>query len=182
MTYEFYVDAEITSKRRIRNWYYNNLLRVLEHAKENQARDIDTSIAMAKELTSILDEPRAKPREVPPHDVTPQDKAEMMKPVEPEVLDILYGSSEKYADQRYLKARNKKSPEDKYYFRVVSSWDYGWQQKSSRVPAKDVHHGRCALLRETFYRKNNPTPDPPTYAQPVGGEFSVCTQYSCYAG
>lgn len=39
-----------------------------------------------------------------------------MKPIEPSVTNLLYGCTEKGAAKQYLKARYKKSPEDKYLY------------------------------------------------------------------
>ncbi|XP_068620543.1 uncharacterized protein [Battus philenor] len=177
----FYADALAKSERRNRNWCYENLLNVLEAAKEKHAREIDASIVLAKNLLQILDEKRKYPDPVPPHDLISSDASTLMKPVEPEVSNILFGSTEKGAASRYLKERNKKSPEEKFNYRASSNWDYGWQQKDSRVPARDMNRGRCAILKDTFYRKNNLAPDPPHYSEPAGGEFSICSVYSCNA-
>ncbi|KAJ0173977.1 hypothetical protein K1T71_010123 [Dendrolimus kikuchii] len=179
MSHAFYADAENRSKRRNRLWYQENLLQVLRAAKEKQVREIDVSIAIAEKLMNKLNEPVDKPIVVPLRELIPAKDDSLMKPIEPEVLDLLYGSTEKGAAERYMKARNKKSPEDKYFFRISSNWDYGWQQKQSRIPARDVNRGRCAILRDTFYRKNNLAPDLPHYSQPAGGEVSICSEYSC---
>lgn len=53
MSYEFYADATQKSKRRDRRWYQENLLKVLEAAKEKRVREIDTSIALAHELITV---------------------------------------------------------------------------------------------------------------------------------
>ncbi|CAB3242393.1 unnamed protein product [Arctia plantaginis] len=175
----FKTDALKRFTRRNTVWYQNNLKKVLEACKERHVRDIDTNIAMAEELEAILNEKVELPREIEPHLCEPFEDDSLMRPVAPEVLDILYRSTEKYATERYLKRRNHDSPEDKYVFRVVTSWDYGWQQKQSKQRARDFNRGRCAILRDTFYRKNNLKPDPPHYAQPSGSEFSTCSEYSC---
>ncbi|CAG4947848.1 unnamed protein product [Colias eurytheme] len=179
MTDAYYADAMKKTKRRERVWYQEHLMPALLAAKEKRVREIDASIAMTKELLDIYNEPVVKPKPVTPHSVVPSDDINLMKPIEPEVLDLLYGSTEKGAAERYLHARYKKAPEDKFYFRLATSFDYGWQQKHSRMRARDVNHGRCAILRDTFYRKNNLAPDPRHYSQPAGGETSICSEYSC---
>ncbi|CAK1584781.1 unnamed protein product [Parnassius mnemosyne] len=179
MVEAFYLDAFERTKRRNRKWYKENMLKVLEAARENRAREVDASIALAKDLLQILNEPRKKPEPIPPHDLIPSEADSFMKPVEPEILNLLHGSTEKGATERYLKERNKKAPEDKFYYRATTNWEYGWQQKQSRMPARDTNLGRCAVLRDTLYRKNNLAPDPPHYAEPAGGEFSICSVYSC---
>ncbi|XP_053615114.1 uncharacterized protein LOC128677957 [Plodia interpunctella] len=180
MSHGFYADAENRSKRRIRRWYQENLMKALLDNKEKQAREVDASIALTEEMLAILDEKAAVPKVIPSHDIESRgDDDSLMTPIEPEILDLLYNSTEKGAAEKYLKARNKKAPDDKFYFRIVTSWDYGWQQKQSRLRARDVNRGRCAILRDTFYRKNNLAPDPKHYSVPSGGEFSVCSEYSC---
>ncbi|XP_023951656.2 uncharacterized protein LOC112055702 [Bicyclus anynana] len=181
MSHAFYADAWGRAARRQRNWYMENLMPALLNAKEKQAREIDAMIEQAQELLGIYKEPLDKAVPVPPRVLEPWADDSLMKPIEPEVLNLLYGATEKGAAERYLKARNKKSPDDKYVFRAVTSWDYGWQQKQSRVRARDVNRGRCAILRDTFYRKNNLGPDPRHYSIPAGGEVSICNEYSCDA-
>ncbi|XP_026763263.2 protein ATP6V1FNB-like [Galleria mellonella] len=178
-SHAFYADAENKTNRRIRRWYQENLLTVLHHAKERQARDVDASIALAEEFLRKLDEPLEKPAVVPLRELIPSKDDSLMKPIEPEVLNLLYGGTEKGAAKKYLKARNKKAPEDRYNFRLTTNWDYGWQQKQYRQRARDVNRARCAILRDTFYRKNNLAADPRHYSQPAGGEISVCSEYSC---
>ncbi|CAK1553040.1 unnamed protein product [Leptosia nina] len=180
MTHAYCADAWRKSSRRQRIWYTEHLMPALLAAKEKQVRDIDTLIGMTKELIDIYNEPAAKAIPVIPHEVVPSDDISLMKPIEPAVLDLLYGSTEKGAAERYLKARYKKAPEDKFYFRLATSFDYGWQQKHSRMKPRDVNRGRCAILKDTFYRKNNLAPDPVHYSQPAGGEVSICSEYSCH--
>lgn len=67
----------------------------------------------------------------------------------------------------------------RFLYRVATSWDYGWQQKKAKQRARDVNFGRSFILRHTFYRKNNLAPDPPHYAQPAGGQVSICSEYAC---
>ncbi|KAJ8718058.1 hypothetical protein PYW07_005988 [Mythimna separata] len=165
--------------RRNRLWYQKYLLRVLQAAKEKQAREIDVSIGLAEELMKKFDEPMAKPVEVPMPTLTPTEENAVMRPVEKKVLKILHKAKEKGASERYLKERYKKSPEDKFLYRVATSWDYGWQQKQAKQRARDVNFGRSLILKHTFYRKNNLAPDPSHYAQPAGGQVSICSEYTC---
>lgn len=53
MSYAFYAEATEKAKRRDRIWYQNNLLKVLQAAKEKRVREIDTSIALAEELMAV---------------------------------------------------------------------------------------------------------------------------------
>lgn len=54
MGHEFYADAERRANRRNRQWYQNNLLNVLQAAKENHVREIDASIVLAEELMRVI--------------------------------------------------------------------------------------------------------------------------------
>ncbi|CAG9563809.1 unnamed protein product [Danaus chrysippus] len=181
MNHAFLADAWRRSRRRDRLWYQEKLMPALRAAKERQARDIDVSIALTEELLKAYNEPVPQSTTIPPHVLIPMEDDSLMKPIEPEVTNLFYGSTEKGAAEKYLKARYKKSPEDRFYFRLTSNWDYGWQQKQCRLKPRDVNHGRCAILRDTFYRKNNLAPDPRHYSSPAGGEFSICSEYSCSA-
>lgn len=53
-TEAFYTDALGRSERRIKNWYSENLINVLEVAKKKQAREIDVSIALAEDLLKVI--------------------------------------------------------------------------------------------------------------------------------
>lgn len=50
----------------------------------------------------------------------------------------------------YLKKRNKKSPEEKYVFPVVSSTVYGWKIYDHGMPKSEF--ARTRVIRDTFYR------------------------------
>ncbi|CAD0203013.1 unnamed protein product [Chrysodeixis includens] len=179
MSHAFLADSAARSERRNRLWYQKNLLKVLQTEKEKQVREIDTSIALAEELMRILDEPLEPPVEVIIPEIIPTTEDSVMKPIEQNVLNILYKGTEKGAGKSYLRARYRKAPEDKFLYRVATSWDYGWQQKQAIQLARHVNFGRSFILRNTFYRKNNLAPDPPHYAQPSGGQVSICSEYSC---
>lgn len=53
MNHAYYADAMNKSKRRIRKWYQDNLLAVLQAKKERQVREVDASIAIAEELMRV---------------------------------------------------------------------------------------------------------------------------------
>jgi hypothetical protein len=50
MSHAYYAEAEQKSKRRNRRWYQDNLMGVLNDAKERRVREVDVSIALAEEL------------------------------------------------------------------------------------------------------------------------------------
>lgn len=53
MSHAYVADAMKKSNRRIMRWYQNNLLSVLQDAKDRQVRDIDVSIGIAQELMRV---------------------------------------------------------------------------------------------------------------------------------
>lgn len=62
----------------------------------------------------MLNEKVHPPKEVPLTEVEHRgDDDSLMKPIEQEVVDRFYNSTEKGGDFAYLKERNKKSPEEK---------------------------------------------------------------------
>uniref|UniRef100_A0A8C4QR17 Sperm microtubule inner protein 1 C-terminal domain-containing protein n=1 Tax=Eptatretus burgeri TaxID=7764 RepID=A0A8C4QR17_EPTBU len=59
----------------------------------------------------------------------PQPKEEIppeMRPITPETQMLLFRGV--YGRQDYLKKRLEKSPEKKFDFPMLSSWEYGWKQ------------------------------------------------------
>jgi hypothetical protein len=50
----------------------------------------------------------------------------------------------------YLKARKKKSPEEKYVFPILSSTQYGWKIHDHMMPKSE--YARNRIIRDTFYR------------------------------
>ncbi|XP_075430928.1 protein SPMIP1 [Ascaphus truei] len=79
-----------------------------------------------------------------------------MRPVTPLTSHMLYEGFSKEGKGRYiyLKKRKQLGPEDKFPYPILSSWDYGWRLgdvvKEFRVPI----HGRCKIVRDTFYMRN----------------------------
>ncbi|GFY41215.1 uncharacterized protein TNIN_134061 [Trichonephila inaurata madagascariensis] len=57
-----------------------------------------------------------------------EEELKVMKPVHPKTKKIIYEgiSKEDEGRRKYLKKRYKKNPEDKFYFPVCTSWEYGW--------------------------------------------------------
>lgn len=75
-----------------------------------------------------------------------------MRSPSPKTKMQLYDGISHHQEGRYayLKARNKKSPEDKYIFPVVSSTVYGWKIRDHGMPKSD--YARTRVIRDTFYR------------------------------
>ncbi|XP_032895238.1 protein ATP6V1FNB [Amblyraja radiata] len=84
-----------------------------------------------------------------------------MRPVSPEVRELLYDGFSKEDKGRYLylKARKKKGPSEKYEYPLTSSWNYGWKIEED-VEYKKPNFGRTALVETAFYRRNGIFPKP----------------------
>lgn len=75
-----------------------------------------------------------------------------MRSPSPKTRSQLYEGISHHGEGRYayLKARNKKSPEQKYVFPVRSSNVYGWKIHDRGMPKSD--YARTRVIRDTFYR------------------------------
>ncbi|XP_060082223.1 protein ATP6V1FNB-like [Ylistrum balloti] len=80
-----------------------------------------------------------------------------MHPVTPHVRSKLYDGFTKEGRGRYqyLCDRYKESPEDKFQFPLLSSWEYGWRLgdvvKKSEI--KKPPFGRTRIVADTFYTR-----------------------------
>lgn len=54
MSHGFGADVMQKAQRRQRRWCQENLMTVLEQAKDRQARDIEVSIELAKKLLAVI--------------------------------------------------------------------------------------------------------------------------------
>ncbi|XP_053321479.1 protein ATP6V1FNB [Spea bombifrons] len=81
-----------------------------------------------------------------------------MRPVSAKTLSLLYHgtSKEEEGRHRYLRLRNSKKPEEKYYYPVTSNWAYGWQMGKIEDSQPPIFR-RCRIVNDTFYRKNGIT-------------------------
>jgi hypothetical protein len=66
---------------------------------------------------------------------------------------------------RYLRERHQLSPEAKFTFPMVSSWEYGWKIGEEMPAYGRPRHARTAIIKDSFYTRNGvPTlssPDAP---------------------
>ncbi|GBN43531.1 hypothetical protein AVEN_74276-1 [Araneus ventricosus] len=97
------------------------------------------------------------PKEEDPGKVRKIEDLKKMKPVPTDTKKILYKgvSHEGEGRKKYLKDRYQEDPEDKYFFPVCSSWDYGWtfgQDHELRSP----EYGNVQITRTSFFRPNDP--------------------------
>jgi len=80
-----------------------------------------------------------------------------MRPPSPRTKETLYEGFTKEGKGRYqyLGARNRRKPEDKYSFPVLSSWDYGWRlgEVIRKDEIKKPAFGRTRIVSDTFYTR-----------------------------
>ncbi|CAG9788665.1 unnamed protein product [Diatraea saccharalis] len=121
-------------------------------------------IAKLREGNSIADiklgDPKEDPRLVrPPTDLR---RDPIMRPINPELKEVVYKSKPEFGRVEYLKRRSKILPENRYYFSECSNWDYGWRTGDSVLRQKPMH-GRCWHLTRTLRTRVGPQPDPSHY-------------------
>lgn len=80
-----------------------------------------------------------------------------MRPVTPKTKGKLYDGFTKEGKGRYqyLVSRNEKSPEEKFSFPLLSSWDYGWRLGDviKKEEIKKPKNGRTRIVADTFYTR-----------------------------
>ncbi|XP_060095706.1 protein ATP6V1FNB [Heteronotia binoei] len=85
-----------------------------------------------------------------------QERLPEMRAPTPQTTQLLYQgiSYEGKGRQRYLKERSTKSPEEKFLYPVLSSWEYGWRLGDFVKDIKTPIHGRSRIVKDTFYFRN----------------------------
>ena len=80
-----------------------------------------------------------------------------MQPVDCTVKSKLFDGFTKEGKGRYqyLHSRYKESPEDKFTFPLLSSWEYGWRLGDviKKEDIKKPQHGRTKIVADTFYTR-----------------------------
>jgi len=80
-----------------------------------------------------------------------------MRPPSPSTKARLYDGFTKEGKGRhqYLLCRNKQSPENKFPFPVLSSWEYGWRLEDviKKEDIKKPPYGRTRIVADTFYTR-----------------------------
>nr|XP_014344985.1 PREDICTED: uncharacterized protein LOC106703849 [Latimeria chalumnae] len=79
-----------------------------------------------------------------------------MRPVTPQTLGLLYKGFSREGKGRflYLKQRKMKSPEEKFDYPLLSSWEYGWKLGDFVKEIRTPMHGRSRIVKDTFYKRN----------------------------
>ncbi|XP_074861814.1 protein SPMIP1 [Carettochelys insculpta] len=79
-----------------------------------------------------------------------------MRPATPKTKHLLYQGTSQEGKGRhlYLQARKLKSPEEKFHYPVLSSWEYGWHLRDVITEIKTPIHARSGIVKDTFYIRN----------------------------
>ncbi|KAK3103367.1 hypothetical protein FSP39_018767 [Pinctada imbricata] len=88
-----------------------------------------------------------------------------MRPASAGTKEKLYDGFTKEGKGRYqyLQCRNRTSPEEKFEFPLLSSWEYGWRLGDviKKEDIKKPSYGRTRIVADTFYTRTG-IPDNPT--------------------
>lgn len=107
-----------------------------------------------------LGDPKKDPRLArPPTDLSPDP---IMRPIEPELREIVYKSKPDFGRLVYLNKRTKVMPENRFYFAECGNWEYGWRLGDSPLRQRPMF-GRCWRLTKTLQSRVGPQPDPLHY-------------------
>ncbi|KAI5637839.1 hypothetical protein NE865_09494 [Phthorimaea operculella] len=86
-----------------------------------------------------------------------------MRPVPSEEIEFIYKGLPGLARLEYLKKRNETKPEEKYYFEVTTSHDYGWRLKDSPFGKNVPKYPRLTTMKECLNSRTGMSPDPDHY-------------------
>ncbi|XP_053611888.1 uncharacterized protein LOC128676021 [Plodia interpunctella] len=119
-----------------------------------------------------LGDPKEDPRLARPDTDTTEDP--LMRVIDPKETEIIYKDKPVFGRLVYLKHRFKKAPEDKYYFKECSGWDYGWRLKDSFFSRGRAQYGRVWRLNRDNKSRSGPQPDPSHYNSPDIPSVNKC--------
>ncbi|XP_053159026.1 protein ATP6V1FNB [Hemicordylus capensis] len=85
-----------------------------------------------------------------------QEPLPEMRVPTPEITQLLYQgfSHEGKGRSHYLKERKMKSPEEKFCYPVLSSWEYGWRLGDVVKDIRTPIYGKSRIVKDTFFFKN----------------------------
>ncbi|XP_025020553.1 uncharacterized protein LOC112540311 [Python bivittatus] len=103
--------------------------------------------------------PQKEDRQQPPKEkvgLSLREPLPEMRVPTPETMQLLYRgfSHEGKGRQQYLKERMLKSPEEKFCYPVLSSWEYGWRLGDVVKDIRTPVHGKSCIVKDSFYFKN----------------------------
>ncbi|KAG8182333.1 hypothetical protein JTE90_028178 [Oedothorax gibbosus] len=116
------------------------------HHEEQSSASTRIRQSIEKELRAVQQEVEKEARSF-----------QLMKPVPLRTKKLLYKGSS-YNDEgkeKYLRKRQLHDPEEKYYFPLCSSWEYGWTfGQENRLSGPEF--GRREIIKKSFFRPNDP--------------------------
>lgn len=98
----------------------------------------------------------------------------IMRPIESKHKSIIYKDIPVFGREVYLKRRSRIVPENKYYFKEVSNWNYGWRLIDSFFSKNAPKYGRVWRLTRDVKSRTGPHPDPDHYKNPELAGLSKC--------
>ncbi|KAF8782793.1 Protein ATP6V1FNB like protein [Argiope bruennichi] len=122
--------------------------------------DTDTSIEPErpeKELFLSWKKEEEYPEEEDAGKMIKIEGLKVMKPVPTDIKKLLYKGFSKEGEgrQKYLKERYLEDPEDKYFFPICTSWDYGWTFGED-YELTSPEFGNVEIMKTSFFRPNDP--------------------------
>ncbi|KAM6946709.1 protein SPMIP1 [Lycodopsis pacificus] len=86
----------------------------------------------------------------------PLNVAPLMRPVSPQTRLSLYQDSSHHGKGRklYLQKRGHMSPEEKFGFPLLSSWEYGWRLGDHTLDYRTPSRAKSSVVKNTFYARN----------------------------
>jgi len=151
------------------NWYFKlGSSSAMGASKQSEVarRKIQNAPKPAEDFFNKLPDDRTQPRynkkksnfntTVPAKSPADLLSAEM-RPVSKDLKSKLYDGFTKEGKGRYqyLHDRYKASPEDKFQFPILNSWEYGWRLGDvvKKEDIKKPQYGRTKIVADTFYTR-----------------------------
>nr|XP_046240903.1 protein ATP6V1FNB [Scatophagus argus] len=80
----------------------------------------------------------------------------LMRPVSHQTRFALYQDSSHHGKGRrlYLQRRGQITPEEKFDFPLLSSWEYGWRLGDFSLDYRTPSRAKSSVVKNTFYAKN----------------------------
>ncbi|KAM3965503.1 uncharacterized protein ACR2FA_000350 [Aphomia sociella] len=86
-----------------------------------------------------------------------------MRPIDPKQRKIIYKDIPTFGRAAYLKSRSRIPPEQRFYFRECSGWEYGWRLSDSYFSKNAPKCGKVWSLTRDVKSRSGPHPDPKHY-------------------
>jgi len=152
--YQHFVTEQYEKEARARIKFYEDTKAGREYTRKSYVIGLPTIDPMQYALRKKKEEDETKRRIV--QEARDQQVKEEMWPIEPVTRQRLYNGLSIEGDGRYdyLKERANFSPEEKFTFPLLSSWQYGWKLRNEPDSYHKPKHARTAKIEESFYSRN----------------------------